>query len=158
MSHFKPLPALADLKKELSYDPETGEFTWIISRRGVRIGTTAGNRNKRGYLSIYFRSIPYKAHRLAWLYLTGADPEHLEVDHRDRVPSNNRANNLRIATGGQNSLNRVRKGYTKRRGKYVARLWHQGKYLHIGTFATAEEAHQAYLDKASELRGEWFAA
>ena len=48
----------------------------------------------------------YGVHQLAWLYVTGAWPEH-EVDHENRVRSDNRWTNLRAATHKQNQENRT---------------------------------------------------
>jgi hypothetical protein len=40
---------------------------------------------------------------------------------------------------------------------YQARITKDKKYIHLGCFATAEEAHAAYVKAARELFGEWSA-
>ena len=51
------------LKELLHYDPVTGIFT--------RNKNLAGFKNDRGYIIIKVDGYPYKAHRLAHLYMTG---------------------------------------------------------------------------------------
>lgn len=60
------------LREYLDYDQETGQFIWKQNRRGkAKIGTTAGTKNKDGYLTIRIKNVRYYAHRLAWLYVYG---------------------------------------------------------------------------------------
>ena len=92
------------LKQYLNYDPLTGVFIWIVNRsRNARAGSVAGCLDQ-GYFRIMISGKPYKAHRLAWLYVYGYFPEH-EIDHIDRNKSNNRINNLRHATHQCNMRN-----------------------------------------------------
>ena len=93
------------LKEYLEYDSETGIFKWIKpSSTKTRIGDIAGTPNGKGYINIRLLGSPYRAHRLAWLYVYGEFPEGL-LDHIDCNRSNNRIDNLREATSQQNSLN-----------------------------------------------------
>lgn len=39
------------LKSLLWYNPETGIFTWLVSRQGVRAGAVAGTTDKEGYIA-----------------------------------------------------------------------------------------------------------
>jgi hypothetical protein len=72
------------------------------------------------------------------------------VDHENRDTLDNRKTNLRHVTKQQNALNRTRsntigfKGVSFTRGRYQARLSVDGKNIHIGMYATAEEAARAY--------------
>lgn len=70
----------------------------------IRNGKIAGSVNKRGYRCICVDYKIYKAHRLVFLYHHGYLPE--QIDHIDQNQSNNRVENLRPATSGQNSMNR----------------------------------------------------
>jgi|ERR1700720_213694 len=96
------------LRERLSYDPESGIFTWRVAVGCARCrrkpGDLAGRLLDRGYRQIKIEGRQYLAHRLAVHYMTGAWPEH-EVDHRDLDKSNNRWDNLRAATSSQNKSN-----------------------------------------------------
>jgi len=93
------------LKEVLDYNPETGIFTWKISKGRKGVGHIAGNLKHTGYMQIRINKIDYQAHRLAWLYMEGYWPEN-EVDHIDRNPSNNKWGNLRETSRACNSRNR----------------------------------------------------
>jgi hypothetical protein len=117
------------LRELLSYDPETGAFTWLVSLgRRVRVGDVAGTFNGR-YWAITVNKRIYMAHRLAWLYVYGSFPKY-ELDHINGDKIDNRIVNLRDVTGQVNRQNLHRPN----RGKAT-----------IGTFPTASEAHAAYL-------------
>lgn len=70
----------------------------------IRDGKIAGSVNKRGYRIICVDMKMYKAHRLVFLYHHGYLPK--QIDHIDKNPDNNRIENLRPATNGQNCMNR----------------------------------------------------
>ena len=61
------------LKQRLHYNPDTGIFTWRApEKRGHNPeGWIAGSHCGKGYLVIGVDKKVYKAHRLAWLYMTG---------------------------------------------------------------------------------------
>lgn len=83
------------LRRLLHYDPDTGEFMWLESpRKGWAGKSTKGSPTTGGYLQILVLGHPYRAHRLAWLYMTGVWPIG-EIDHRNRDRTDNRWDNLR---------------------------------------------------------------
>lgn len=145
-----------DLRKHLSYDPVTGIFTWIIpTSNRVKVGEVAGNIS-HGYIEISVLGYRSRAHRLAWLYMTGKMPSE-EIDHKDRNRSNNAFLNLRAATHKQNleNLPQRRKDNTtgfrgvffhKKNRRWLAAINHQGKNIHIGCYATVEDAAKARED------------
>ena len=96
----------SDLKDYLYYDPETGSFTWI-KKTGLRpfVGRTAGTKNSKGYIVITLKRKLYKAHRLAFFYMTGSWPKD-QVDHINHVRDDNRWLNLEEATNQSNQKNR----------------------------------------------------
>ena len=169
-----PISTISDLtahevRKLLDYDPETGLFRWrhredVRPRWNTRYaGTVAGTlwrsraRNKTGYIMIVIRCRSYRAHRLAWLYMTGEWPED-EIDHRNQNGTNNRWRNLRAATQSQNKANVPSRSHNRLgikgvrevpSGRFVAAIKVPGRRRYLGTFDTAEEAHQTY---ASEPR------
>lgn len=87
------------------------------------------------------------------------------ADHIDGNGINNTRKNLRIASPAQNNWNaRVRvdnttgfKGvtYRKKSGRWQARIMVSGKNRCLGSFATAELAHEAYRKASAELHGEF---
>lgn len=152
------------LKTVLHYDPDTGLFRWATPRRKVRVGDLAGKANKAGYLIITIDQRAYRAHRLAWFYMTGTWPEN-DVDHKDTVRHHNWWTNLRPATRTQNNAN-ARRTKTNTTGFKGASVCGQTKLIraqirinkqrvHLGYFRTAEEAHAAYMKKAHEVHGEF---
>lgn len=153
------------LREVVSYDPETGHFTWLVSRPRARIGGRAGGLGPGcgGYWCITIDRRRYVAHRLAWLYMTGAWPRTEMIDHINRDRSDNRFANLREATRGQNQVNSGKpsnnssgfKGVRRRYGRWFAQIKKSGKHYHLGYFSTPEEAHRAYCTAAIKLHGEF---
>jgi hypothetical protein len=93
------------LKKYLNYDPETGVFKRKINSGKAKIGDVAGGINGSGYICIRINSVKYRAHRLAWLYVHGKFPDN-QIDHINRVKTDNRIENLRDVTQSVNGRNR----------------------------------------------------
>lgn len=93
-----------ELKKLLDYDPETGLFVWLIApAKNVKVGSVAGTKIERGYITIGINKVNYKAHRLVWLYMMGEWPE--VIDHIDHVNDNNKWGNIRNTTHQENGKN-----------------------------------------------------
>lgn len=146
----------AELARELlSYDPDTGIFTWKGSSRGHAKGAIAGCCSCYGYILIHVHSRMYRAHRLAWFITHGSWPEN-QIDHINGVKHDNRLLNLRDVTPTKNSenLHLARPGsrsgllgahWDRNNKKFVARIVVKKKPMYLGRYATAEEAHQAYL-------------
>lgn len=157
-------PTAERLRKLLSYDPLTGVFIWLISPApNTPAGSIAG-ANSDGYRIIRIDGGRYKAHCLAWLYMTGEWPIR-QVDHEDTDRGNNRWVNLRLATGSQNKANMGKRadnnsGYKgvcwyPQTKKWRAQIGFQGKNTNLGYFNTPEDAHAAYCAAASQLFGDY---
>jgi hypothetical protein len=162
----------AELREILSYDPETGVFTWARSpNRKIRVGDVAGSikRGSRGSecTVIVFRRRVYTAHRLAWLYTYGVWPVEL-IDHANGNPHDNRIANLRIATASQNMANtKFRRHNTSGvrgvlwRGdvrKWQALIQVNKKRKHLGYFEDKNEAAAAYQRAYKQFFGEFVAS
>ena len=148
------------LKSLLTYDPDTGEFRWRIKRPRCTPGSVAGTPTYHGYTAIKLDGVSYKAHRLAWLYETGAWPVS-ELDHVNRVRGDNRIANLRLATRFSNCQNRVKpeNAYSKHIGvsrSFNGKRWRayidfNGKRRALGVFDTETQALKARKDVESQL-------
>lgn len=110
--------------------PIVNIFRWHWSGRYVC--TTLNNKERR-HLSL----------RLHHIVLQPKDG--YVVDHINGNTLDNRSANLRHLTKSLNGLNRQtpRGVKTTRNGKYEARVSVEGKYIHLGTFTTYDEALEA---------------
>jgi hypothetical protein len=142
------------LNQLLFVDANKGIFIWKSDTGGKgKKDKEAGNLMSNGYIKIGVDGKEYLAHRLMWFYVYGEFPTR-SLDHIDRCRTNNCISNLRLATPKQNAENMFRvnqntsgyKGvhFVKRlQGRtkpWQANITHNGKAIHIGYFATAQEA------------------
>lgn len=95
---------LSDLREALDYCPITGEFTWKSRRGAYPAGSKAGAVRPSGYIVICYKYERHFAHRLAWAFTHGEWPAEF-IDHINRVPGDNRIENLRPANQSENSCN-----------------------------------------------------
>ena len=167
---MKVLSALtqAKLKELLHYEPETGVFTWIESTSSrIKIGDIAGNKGVDGYIDIRIYGKLLRAHRLAYLYMTGEWPAN-HVDHINGIKHCNIWTNLRECTQSQNLLNiGMRKNnksgfkgvsWGNRDKKWRAQAQLNGKHFSLGSYCSPELASEAYQAFATEHHGEFFRA
>jgi len=162
-----PLPPQDELLKNLAYDPATGVLTRKVTTTR-KAGTEAGCETKTTRQTIRVVGVCgrfFVAHRLIWKMMTGQEPPEF-IDHIDGNSLNNRWNNLRLATNGQNRFNSKRaknnssgfKGVHHRGPRYISRPWRavisaNGKHYNLGQFATPEEAAAAVNAKRETLHG-----
>lgn len=151
------------IRDVLHYNPDTGIFVWVKrkSRRDC-LGKRAGGKSLDGYTYIVVRGRKYRAHRLAWLYMTGDWPPH-QIDHINGDRADNRFANLRPATHEQNQANSKKpvtntsgfKGVHWKAGhkKWVASIHINGRPKYLGARDTAAEAHELYRAAAIKLHG-----
>jgi hypothetical protein len=152
------------LKQILSYDSESGQFTWLITQGKAVEGEIAGCKMSIGYTVIGFGGRNYRAHRLAWLYMYGQWPEK-HIDHANGIKDDNRIANLRQATQVENLYNKGANKNSKtgikgvcwepQTGKYQVKITKNGKQMHIGRYKCQDEAAAAYAEAAIRLHGEF---
>lgn len=155
----------AQLLALLHYDPATGIFTWL--QDGVKhvAGGIAGSLDDKGYVQIGLNGYTYKAHRLAWFYVTGAWPTSY-IDHKPPgCKSDNRFPNLREATPAQNQHNRKvassnRSGisgvsWNKATGKWLAQVAVRNKRATVGLFWDISAAAEAMAEARIKYHGEF---
>jgi hypothetical protein len=145
------------------FEYEGGKLFWAVRKRKITIGAEAGcdwtdpkragakpRRQIRWCKKLYLRS------RLVWVFHYGAIPDGLQIDHVNGDPSDDRVENLRLATNTENNWN---KGLTQQNSsgakgvRYLAHLksrpWSarakvNGKQFNLGYFSTKKEAKSAY--------------
>jgi HNH endonuclease/AP2 domain len=163
------------LREIFSYDPATGIFTWNV-REGIHkswntkyAGKETGSLDAYGYLVLRINGKTYKAHRVAWAYVTGDwPPTEIEIDHKNGIRSFNAFKNLRLANDQQNAVNaKIRKdnksgakgvSWHHRNQKWQAQINEDGRRTSLGYFNTVEAAKVTYQKRAEQLYGEFVRA
>jgi hypothetical protein len=142
------------LKELVSYDKETGNFFRNVPVANIKAGLVVARPAKNGYVRMHIDGHLYYLHRLAWFYEHNEWP--IAIDHIDGNKQNNKIENLRSATYGQNMQNTSAK--TKAASGFKGAYFHpktknwqskimlDGKTKSLGYYKTPEEAHQAYID------------
>lgn len=148
------------LRELLDYNPETGVFTNRAPRKKIKVGAKAGAIDKsNGYLKITIDRRHYYAHRLAFLFMTGSWPVAF-VDHVNGDRTANQWQNLRDVPKRVNQQNRRKAtagsasgllGAHKKRGRWSSQITANGEHTKLGTFATPEQAHAAYINAKRQL-------
>jgi hypothetical protein len=168
------------IKRLLHYNPRTGIFTWLERKPDMFedgkmfskeiicnqwnakwAGKEAGCLS-HGYISIGINNRKYGAHILAYIYMTGKQPNK-DIDHNNRNRNDNSWINLRPANNSQNRANSKIyenntsgfKGVTLHGNKYQAQIQVNNKNIYLGRFNTAEEAHKAYCEAAEKYFGKF---
>lgn len=136
------------IKELFRLDPATGKIYWKIWSGAGKPGKEAGTPDGRGYLIVGANYRSYYVHRIVFLLTYGRWPVGV-TDHIDQDKTNNKPDNLREATHGENMMNsKVRKDnksghrgvyFNNREGKWDAKK--RGKLL--GSFDNKEAAIEA---------------
>lgn len=149
-----------ELKQLIHYDPDTGAFVWLTNNKGKTAGCAALHKDSgKTYILIRVNYSLYKAHRLAFLYMTGQMPTD-EVDHINGDGSDNRWCNLREVTRIENGRNmRLQSNnksglpgvhWDKSRCKWMCYIKLNNKRVNLGRHQDFFEA--VCVRKSAELR------
>lgn len=154
------LPHPSKIMERYDVDLSAGKF--------YRKGSTkeVGTRRPKGYIFVRVDNKRIAAHRLIYLLAYGSDPSGLFVDHINGDASDNRPENLRLATLAQNTRNMKnarRDSATQIRGVHWHkrdRIWYasvtkNGKSYHVGRYKDIDDAAAAVRSKRAELFGEF---
>ena len=141
------------LKEVVEYDPVSGLFARLTRfSSNALIGPISIKPDSNGYIRVMLYGVRYKAHRLAWFYMTGEWPKN--IDHKDGIRNNNKFSNLRSVTHKINCQNQRKPrtnnsagalGVHYRRGKFVADIGVDGRTVHLGAFSNVEDASLSYI-------------
>jgi hypothetical protein len=163
-----------NVRRLFEYRPESGELVWrerpeedFSSLHRSRIwnvryaGKVAGYLTALGYREASVFGRYYKVHRIVWLYVNGEWPPSF-IDHINHDRSDNRIENLRVASKAENGRNQTLRssntsgfmgvGWHKSSGKWRARIFANGRDTSLGTYHSFDEAKAARL-AAMELYG-----
>jgi hypothetical protein len=107
----------------------------------------AGTTGNTGYMKVQINKIVYSTHRLVWVLFNKEIPVNKQIDHINRNRSDNRIENLRLATPSSNALNKPCKisntgirGVSKDRDYYKVSFTVNGKSIHVGNFKDLNKA------------------
>ena len=90
---------LIDWKTVLEYDEDSPScLRWKSSNKNA--GTLC-----HGYFKIKYKGKQWYAHRVVWIVCKGVFDKDLLIDHFDGIKTNNKINNLRLATHSSNGRN-----------------------------------------------------
>jgi hypothetical protein len=173
-----------DLKKNpeilhhlFGYNPEEGILYWLPRPQSMfktyrtfkawnskNAGMPAYTAVNKGYHYGRTMGNTFMAHRVIWLLQTGKWPDS-EVDHIDGDRSNNKWENLRLATHSQNNMNKSAlsnntsgvKGvfWNKRIQKWQSQIGLNGKRIHLGYYENIKDAAAAYASASLRYHGEY---
>lgn len=148
----------------LDYDTSTGVFTRKTRTcNRVKAGSRADVSDGCGYLRVRVDNIVYRAHRLAWFYVTGRWPTY--IDHINRDKEDNRFSNLRECTLSENCVNKDLKKTNKSGVKGVC--WHKStkkwicqiqvnkKNTYLGVYDTLDEAKKVIAEARIKYYGDF---
>lgn len=149
--------------KRFEYNPETGA---IIRKRSKKEVTS---KDKDGYIVVsdfeFGRNDRMRGARLVWVMHHGDVPAGMIVDHKDRNRTNNRLDNLRLATVQENTVNAKRHEdiYTSQYkgvqldkwGRWVSSIQTDRVTTLLGLFDSEEAAAYAYNVEADKRYGEF---
>jgi hypothetical protein len=150
------------------FELRDGVLYWKVTkpRSRIRIGSVAGTVNNNSYVRIELKNVNYLAHRIVYYMHYGIDPCDLQVDHINGIKSDNRPDNLRLATNAENAMNRQGPAvnstsgirgvsWNKAKRKWMAYVFFEGKNKHLGYFETKTDAESSSIKARAELFGEF---
>lgn len=161
------------IRSKYRYEASTGKIFFISGRCAGQEPMV--NVNEDGYERVALKNTKLGissyvlVHRLAWFLHYGEFPAS-QVDHEDRVRTNHRIANLRLATPGQNRGNTEKQSHNRgrlctsvykgvywiqRTQKWKVTISHDGSSIHLGVFDSEIEAAMAYNTAARATFGEF---
>lgn len=171
---------LCELRRRVSYDPQTGGFTRLPMQGDDRVSRSFNARfankstgclTRTGYVDLKFQTAEFgnigiRAHRVAFALMTGEWPAvDQQIDHRNNQRADNRWKNLRPCIHLENGVGKTLskrsstglKGVTHRKGlpkPWKAQIATKGRKYSLGYFTNPKDAARAYDLAAQRFFGE----
>lgn len=108
-------------RTEFAYDKDTGAITFINPAH-PKCGQRADTSVSTGYRRVRLGKTNYAAHRMAFLLVEGRWPTP-QIDHINRIKDDNRWENLREVTHGENQRNKGPKWDKVEKTMTSMRVW-----------------------------------
>lgn len=145
----------------LDYNPTTGNLYWKVSKNNrIKVGDKAGSLTEDGYWKVMIHRKKYYAHRLIWFMVHGCFPTG-QIDHINGNRLDNRIENLRDSTNGQNQANKFKRpncssqykgvSFNKQKGQWRSLISFENKRFFLGYFDSEKEAALMYNEAALKL-------
>lgn len=131
----------------------------------IKIGKRTSGYNYKSYKYVSINRKVFHEHRVIWIMFNGDIPTGMQIDHIDLCRSNNRIENLRLATKVQNRYNTpVQKNsisgikgvkYNKKNRNWNASIRVDKKTIHLGTFKCPFKAGEVAKIAMERVHGEF---
>ena len=151
-------PSQEYLRGIFHYDPDTGVLVGKQSRGNRKAGRPVGHSCTNGYLQVRLNGRNLSVARIIWIIVHGTTPE--QIDHINRIRTDNRIANLRAACQTTNARNkRLARNNTSgiagvhfdaQSGRWKARIGVGAGRRTLGLFKTKELAIEARRAAESE--------
>ena len=148
-----------------AFEYRDGKLYWKISNsNAISVGQEAGTEYSRGYRRVYFNGKTWGTHRIVWIMFNGDIPSGVQIDHINGEASDNRIENLRMATNTQNCQNRRMRptntgirnvSYVAKEKKYKVSIQAAGKRIYCGRFDDLELAELVAIEARDKYHGKF---
>lgn len=116
------------------------------------------SKRRDGYLYSILRRKNVAIHQLVAIAFLGHERCKFEtvVDHKNNIKTDNRLLNLQLVSNRFNSTKDITNktgfiGVTKQKTTFKATIRDNGEHIYLGSFKTAELAHEAYKKRRKEI-------
>ena len=136
------------------FEYDCGALKWKARRSSnAMAGHNAGTVRPDCYLQVSLFGKTQLVHRVIWKMHNGPIPDGMEIDHINHDRLDNRIENLRIVSRQENSVNLSKRidntsgivgvSWSKRMGKWRARISVNKKEISLGFFSDINDAGRA---------------